>query len=235
MRTTGIIPVALAAVMGCVHGGAKSETGSATVSAEDAGRLGPEQVGLVDEARQALDGARDALSRTSLRLQEAQNEEGAAKADRQAAEADQKVADAQQKMADDSRAPEALERARLLQEQAKARKQVADLHLEYASKLIDERKAELQAAEAQVKVAQARVEWSKLQALEQARNPASTKYDSGRFQTAVNDAQGDLDEAVQKAQNLEVQATAARQRWEDTRRRLQADGSLDQAGTESGK
>jgi hypothetical protein len=234
MTIKGVIPLAFAAIMGCMHGGAQSEARSSTVSDADVGRLAPEQEGLVHQARQALDVARDARSRTSLRLQQAQNEEGTAKADQQAAEADQKVADAQQKVANDSRAPDALEKARQLQEQAKAHKQVADLHVEYASKLIDERKAEMQAAERQVEVAQARVEWSKLQALEQARNPAATKYDAGRFQTAVNDAQGQADKAVQNAKSLEIHATAARQRWEDSQRRLQADGSGNQAGTESG-
>lgn len=237
MRIKGIITLALAAVMGCMHGGAQSEAKSSTVSEADVGRLGPEQEALVDEARQALANAGDALSRTNLRLQEAQNEEGTAKADQHAAESDQKVADAQQKVANDSRDPDALEKARQLQEQARAHKLAADAHLEYAKKLIDQRKAEMQAAEQQVKVAQARVEWSKLQALEQAKNPAATKYDHGRFQTAVNDAQGDLDKAVQKAHDLEVQATAARQQWEDSQRRLQAqgDGTSSETGTGSGK
>jgi hypothetical protein len=221
--------------MGCMHGGAQSEAKSSTVSEADVGRLGPEQEALVHQARLALNIARDALSRTNLRLQQAQNEEGTAKADQQAAGADQKVADAQQKLANDSRAPDALEKARQLQEQAKANKQVADLHAEYASKLIDERKAEVQAAERLVKVAEARVEWSKLQALEQAQNPAATKYDAGRFQTAVNDALGELDAATKNARSLEDQATAARQRWEDSQRRVQAESSSNQMGTGSGK
>jgi hypothetical protein len=237
MRIKGILTLAFAAVMGCMHGGAQSEAKSSTVSEADVGRLGPEQEALVDQARQALANAGDALSRTNLRLQEAQNEEGTAKADQHAAESDQKVADAQQKVANDSRAPDALEKARQLQEQAKAHKLAADAHLEYANKLIDQRKAEMQAAEQQVKVAEARVEWSKLQALEQAKNPAATKYDPGRFQTEVSDAQGNHDKAVQKAHDLEAQATAARQRWEDSQRRLQAqgEGSGNQTGTGSGK
>src|SRR5512143_129949 len=231
MRIARVVTLALAAVMGCMHGGAQGEAKSSVVSEADVGRLGPEQGALVDQARQGQAMAKDALSRTTLRLQQAQNEENTAKADQQAAEADQKVADAQQRGANDSRAPDALEKARQLQERAKAHKQVADLPLDYANKLIDERKAEVQAAEQQVKVAQARVEWSKLQALEQARNPAAGKYDAGRFQTAVNDAQGDLDKRVQKAQNLEAQATTARQRWEDSQRGLRALGS----GTGSGQ
>jgi hypothetical protein len=235
MRIKGIIPVVFAAVIGCTHGGAQRQAKPTTVSDADAGRLGPEQLALVSQARKDLDLARDAVSRASLRLQEAQNEEGIAKADQQAAESDQKVADAQQKVANDSRAPDALEKARQLQEQAKAHKQAADLHAEYASKLIDERKAELQAAERQVEFAQARVEWSKLQALEQARNPAATKYDAGRFQTAVSDAQKELDKAAHNARTLEAQATASRQRWEDSQRRLQAGGSSDQTGLGSGK
>lgn len=235
MTIKHIILLAFAAAMGCAHGGAQGEATASKVSDADVGRLGPEQGRLVDEARQALSVAKDARSRTSLRLQQAQNEEGTAAADQQAAEADQKVADAQQKVANDSRAPEALERARELQEQAKTNKQAAELHREYAKKLIEQRKAEVEAAEQQVKVAEARVEWSKLQALEQAGNPASTKYDAGPFQKAVNDAQVDADKAMQHAQQLEAQATAARQRWEDSQRRAQSSGSSDQTGTGSGR
>lgn len=232
MTFKGMIP--LAAVLGCMHGGAQGGARSSTVADTDVGRLGPEQEGLVNQARQALDGARDAVSRTKLRLQQAQNEEGIAKADLQAAQADQKVADAQQKVANDSRAPDAVENARRLQEQAKAHQQAAELHVAYAGKLIDLREAEVQAAERQVKLDQARVEWSKLQALEQARNPAAAKYDPGRFQTAVNEAQGGLDEATRNARSLEGQATAARQRWEDSRGRLPANGG-NQSSTGSGQ
>jgi chromosome segregation ATPase len=232
MTKERIIPLALAAILGCMHGGAQS---AATVSDADAGRLGPEQVALVSRARQGVDVAQDALSRTRLHLQEARNEEGLAKADLQAAEADQKLADAQRKVANDSRAPDALERARLLQEQATAHREVAGLHLDYARKLVGEREAEVQAAERQLQVAQARVEWSKLQALEQAGNPAATKYDAGRFQTAVRDAEGEAAEAAGKAQTLEAQASAARQRWEDSQRRMPVEGRPEQTGTGSGR
>lgn len=219
MTIPRIIPLVLAVVLGCMHGQGERV---ATVSEADAGRLGPEQVGPVNQARQELDVATDALARTRLRLQQAQREADVAKADLQAAEADQHVADAQQKLANDSRAPDALENARVLQERATAHRNAADLHVAYAGKLIEERQAEVQVAERQVKVAQARVEWSKLQALEQVGNPAATKYDAGRFQTAVNDAQAELDQAETNARALEPQATEARQRWEDSERRVQA-------------
>jgi hypothetical protein len=236
MSIKGVIPLALAAVIGCTHGGAQRQAKPTTVSDEDAGRLGPEQLAVVHQARQDLSLARDDLARASLRLQQAQNEEVIAKADQEAAAAAQKVADAQQKVADDSRAPQALDKASRLQEQAKAHKQTADLHADYASKLVDERKAEMQAAERRVDLAQARVELSKLQALEQARNPAATKYDASGFHAAVNHAQGELDKASQNARSLELEATAVRQRWEDSRRRLQASGgSSDQTGTGSAK
>lgn len=234
MTIKRVIALAFTASLGCMHGGAQSEARSSTVSEADVGRLGPQQEGPIDQARQALSAARGALARTELRLQQAQNEEGTAKADRESAEADQKVADAQRKVANDSRAPEALEKARQLETQAATHRQLADLHLEYVAKLIEQRKAEVQVAERQVDVAQARVEWSKLQALDQARDPAATKYDAGRFQTAVNDAQGKLDEATKKARSLEGEATAAQQRWDDARRRGQAEGSSDQTGTGSG-
>ena len=231
MTTKGIIPLAIAAALACSHG--RAQRGASTVAEADAGRIGPEQGALVHQARQELAQATDAVSRATLALQQAQNEQGIAKADQQAAGADQKVADAQQKVANDSRAPEALEKARQLQEQAKAHKQAADSHAEYAAKLIDLRKAELQAAERQVKVAEARVEWAKLKSLEQAGNPAATKYDPGRFQTAVNDAQAELDKASQNAKTLEAQATQARQRWADSDCRLQGDSG--QTGTGSGR
>lgn len=223
MTFRGMIPVALAAVLGCMHG-AQRDARPATVAETDVGRLAPEQAGLVNQARQALGVARDALSRARLGLQDAQNEVGTAKAELQAARADQVIADAQQKVANDSRAPEAVEKARRLQGQAKANLQAAELHVEYAGKLVAEREAEVRAAERQVEVAQARVEWSKLQALEQAGNPAATKYDAARFRAAVEEAQRKLAGAARSARSLEAQASAARQRWEDARGRQGADG-----------
>jgi hypothetical protein len=228
MKNKGII-VLLAACgpfVGCMHGGAQSQAKSSTVLDEDVGRLGPEQEGLVNQARHEAAGAKDALSRTKLRLEQAQNEQGTAKADQDRADADQKMADAQQKVADDSRTPEALEKAQGLQAQAKAHKQAAESHLDYASKLIDERKEEVQVAEQKVKVAEARVEWAKLRALQAAKNPAASKYDAGRFQTAVNDAQGDLDKSTLEAKELEFKATTARQQWVEAKNRS---GSTDKA------
>lgn len=223
MTFKGMTPVVFAAVLGCMHGGQRGAR-PATVAETDVGRLGPEQAGLVNQARQDLDVARDALSRARLGLQDARNEEGTAKAELAAAGADQKLADAQQKVANDSRAPEALERARRLQERAKANQQAAELHVEYAGKLVAGREAEVQAAERRVEVGQARVEWSRLQALEQAGNPAAAKYDAARFRAAVDEAQRKLDEATRSARSLEAQASAARQRWEGARGRHRSDG-----------
>jgi len=228
-----MIPLALAAGLACMHGAAKK---TSTVSEADVGRLGPEQQGPVNEARRKLDVASDALSRTSLKLEQARNEQGTAKADLEAAKAAQKVADAMQKVANDSRAPDALEKASRLQERAKAHGQAAGLHVAYAGKLLEQREAEVQAAERQVEAARARVEWSRLQALEQAGNPAATKYDAGRFQTAVNDAQREAEGAAQHARSLEGQATEARQRWESSRQRLEALGSSPaETGTATGE
>jgi hypothetical protein len=205
-----------------------------TVSEADIGRLEPGQMGPVNQARQEWANSRDNYSRSHWRLKEAQTESRVAKDEQQQAALHVQAAGTEQKAALDS-SPSAQEKAGQLQEQASAKKQVADARLDYTNKLVSQRNAEMQAAYQRLAVADKRLNWSKLQALEQAQNPAAMKYDSGRFQTAVNDSQREFDKAKQQAHDLEIVATAARQHWEDAQRRLQPQTSSSEMGTGSGK
>jgi len=224
--------LALAAVAGCagMRGGARESPPAAQVSDADFGRLGPDQMAPVDQARQFLASARDEQGRAKLRQQQTMHEADLATADQAAAASDAQRAAAQAKMANDSREPAALEQARQLQEQAQLHKSEADAHAEYAAKLAEARQAAVKAADDQVALGEAKVEWSKLQALQLASVPAAGKYDAGKFQTRVNEAQKSFDEALKKARELEGQATASQQRWEDLQKQIQARGGAVQTG-----
>ncbi|HEX9291719.1 MAG TPA: hypothetical protein VF904_19550 [Anaeromyxobacteraceae bacterium] len=224
--------LALAAVAGCagMRGGARESAPAAQVSDADFGRLPQDQMAPVNEARQFLASARDEQGRAKLRLQEATHEADMAKADQQAAAADAQRAAAHAKVANDSREPAQLEQARQLQEQAQLHKSEADAHAQYAAKLAEARQAAVKAADDQVALGEARVDWSKLQAMQLANVPAAGKYDAGRFQTRVNDAQNRFDQDLQKARQLEGQATASQQRWQDLQKQMQARGSAIQTG-----
>ncbi len=221
-KMTGVLGAAFLATA-CAHGGVQGgKTGGETVSDADFGRLQAGQTGPVDEARQFLASARDESARAKLRLQQMQQEDDLAKADQQVADADAKRAEAQVRLANENREPAALESARKMTESAKIRHQAADARLDYANQLAAARQASVKAAERQVALGEARVEWAKLQALQQAGVPAATKYDAGGFQTRLNDAQKDFDTSMQKARELETQSTAAQQRWQDLQRQVQS-------------
>jgi len=213
------VVLALAAVAGCASSRSASR---GQLSEADVGRLKPDEMAMVDEARQFRASAADEQARARLRLQNAKHELALAEADQNEADAEAQRAEARTKIASDSREPAHLEQARELTEQAKLHKDSADARLDYAKRLVEARESGLTAAQKQMELGDARVEWAKLRAMQQANVPAASKYDPGRFQTRVKDSQKSFDEAVQKARDLDGQATAAEQRWHDLQRRLQA-------------
>ncbi len=221
MRTTVVAALALAVTAGCAgaHGAAGPQ-----VSDADFGRLTPTQTAPVDEARRFVSSARDELARAKLRQQETAHESDLARADQQVAEADAKRAEVEAKAADQSREPAQLDRARQLREGASLHKSVADAHADYAKRITAANQASVDAANRQVDLANARLELAKLQALQQAGIPAATKYDASKFQARVSDAQKTFDQALQHARDLQGQATASQQRWQDAQRQLQARG-----------
>jgi len=232
MTRTIVAVLALAAVAGCA--GSSGAAGGVQVADPDLGRLGPSQMAPVEEARHFVSSARDELARASLRLQDSQPEAELAKADQVAASADAERAEAEAKAANESRDPAQLERARQLREQARLHKLAADAHVDFAGHLNEANKASVDAANKQVELANARLEWAKLTALQQANIPAATKYDAGKFQGRVADAQKKFDGSLKHARELYGQATASQQRWQDAQRELQANGGGTAVPTGSG-
>ena len=221
MNRTMTSALLLGALAGCgAHGAAQGPQ----VSDTDFGRLGPTQTASVDEAHHFVASAQDELGRAKLRAQEAHHELDLAKADQAEASAAAQRAEADKKAADQSRAPTDVERARQAQEQARLRKAAADARLDWANRLIQANEASIEAANRQVELASARVEWAKLQAMQQAGVPAATKYDAGKFQSRAASAQKGFDDALKHARELQGQASASQQRWQDAQRQLQARG-----------
>jgi hypothetical protein len=213
--------LALTALAGCAttrQGGAAS----ATVSDADLGRLSPQQMGAVNQARQIVMTARDEFARAQLRQQQVQNETGQARADRTTADADAQRAEAEQKAANEGREPAALQRAQQLQQQAALRRQAADARVEWANKFNAARTAQLDAAQRNVDLAQAQLEMAKLQALHGASIPAASKYDAGKFQQRVNDARQAYEQAFARSRQAEAEALTAQQRWNSLNQQLQA-------------
>jgi hypothetical protein len=214
------------AVAGCASTGGQGQR----VGDPDLGRLAPSQMAPVDEARQFRASAHDELARAKLRLQDSQHEVARAEADRQAASAAAARAEVENKLAQETRDPAQLERARQAQQQAELQKAAAEAHTEYAKGLQEANEASLEAANRQVQLAEARLEWSKLQALQQADIPAATRYDAGKFQESASDAQKRFDEALERARELHGHADASQQRWRDAQRQMQARGGAIRTG-----
>jgi hypothetical protein len=216
---------AVAMLLGACAGHRAGEGDGPRVADADLGRLAPEQMQPVDDARRYLASARDELARAKLRQQDLAQEAALAKADQEAAEAMRHRAAAEAKAADASRAPAQLEQARQMQEQAKLAKAAADARAEWASKASAARQASVQAAEQQVRLGDARVEEAKLRALQAAGIPAAGKYDAPKFQEQVQGAQRAFDDALRKTREVEGQATVSQQRWQDLQRQMQARGA----------
>ena len=224
--------LSLAAMAGCafMRGGAHESAPPAQVSDADFSRLAPDEMGPVNEAREFLASAKEEQGRAKLRQQDTVHEADLAKADQQAAYSDEQRAVAQAKMANDSREPAQLEQARQFQEQARLHKSEAEAHAQYAAKLAEARKADVQSADDQVALGEAKLEWAKLQAMQQANVPAAGKYDPTGFQARVDNAKKKCDLSLQKASDLEGQASALRQLWQDLQQQLQAHGNASETG-----
>jgi hypothetical protein len=211
------LALAIAACAGCSH-----QSASVKISDADFARLAPDQMAPINQARQAVDTARDELNRTRLREQQMQNEAGLAQADRTVADADAQRAAAEARAATESREPAALQRVQQLQQQASLRRQAADAHLDWANKLGAARAAQMTAAERQVDLAQAQLDLTKLQALQAGGVPAAAKYDVNTFQKHYQETQKASDQAFQQARDLETQSMVSQRRYEDVTRQLQA-------------
>jgi hypothetical protein len=222
----------LAAMAGCafMRGGAHESAPPAQVSEADFSRLAPDEMGPVNEAREYLASAREEQGRAKLRQQDTMHEADLAKADQQAAYSDEQRAVTQAKMANDSREPAQLEQARQFQELARLHKSEAEAHAQYAAKLAEARKADVQSAEDQVALGEAKLEWAKLQAMQQANVPAAGKYDPTGFQARVDNAKKKCDHSLQTASDLEGQASSLKQLWQDLQQQLQAHGNATETG-----
>ncbi len=209
-----IIATLFAAFAGaaCAHG-MPPESKASKVTDVDVGRLEPEERGVIDKARHALDQARDEHSQQLLAVQEAKAEEQKAIADVRSAEARQAAADVLERTAGQSRDPTELREASEEQERARAEWRAADARLVYTRNLIAAREADVKRTEQEVALAESKVELSKLRALQRANNPAAAKYDLGRFMTAINEKQIRLEQLEKQSRALDQDATAARQVW----------------------
>ena len=215
MRTTRTLGAAVALAMtACAHGGPKQ------VSDADFGRLSPGQMQPVRQAREEQQSAREEAARAKLALEQARQELALAQADQAAADAAAQRAEAVARAADQSREPTALRRAADLGEEARLERRASQARIAWAKELIAARRADVDVAERRQESAEARVEYAKLQALQQANIPAAAKYDAEVLQRRVEDRRKATDEALRKADERDRAALAAHQAYQDARQQL---------------
>ena len=203
------------------------------VSDADFGRLAPDQMGPVDAARGQVFAAGDAVSRATLRLEEAKHEAELAQAEQTSARADKERARAEQDAAQSSNAPDVKARAQESAVRAELHARATQAHAAYAQRLLQARQAELDAAGAHVKVREAELERAKLTALAQAGIPAATKYDPAPFDAHVADAQRDYQQDWARASSALREADQTRNAWVALNQQYQArlQGAAAQTGT----
>jgi chromosome segregation ATPase len=215
------VAVLASAALACA--GSKAQK-PVTVSDADYGRLQPDQTQPVDQARADLGNARDALARAKLRHNQAKSQAGFAESDMQSAEAARTRAETLAKAARASADPAQIEQARAAGEAAELRRRTAQAHAQYANSLDQTRAAEVTAAERRVAYEEARVEQAKLQALQQAKVPAATKYQAAELEARVANARKEMDDAQNKARTLESELANVEKQWQELNRQMQASG-----------
>lgn len=192
------------------------------VSDTDYGRLGPSQLGPVDQARTAAAAARDDVARAKLRLQQAQNEIALARADQTAARAAVQRAQAQASAATGSNDPNAKAQAQEAAAQAELQTRSAQAHMAYAQRLAEARQAEVDAGDQQVALREAELEKSKLTALTQAGIPAATKYNPATFDARVAGAQQEFSQRRAEADERMHAAMQNENAWRTLHAQYQA-------------
>jgi hypothetical protein len=231
----GTMAMAMAlAASSCAHRQAAPQ-----VSGADLGRLTPEQMGPIREARDHEQAVRQRLDRARLEQSRAQHALEAARADQADADADAKRASAASGAARDSQAPAAVARAQALGERARLHRAAADAHVEWATRLEEAWDAEVKTRQRELELAQARVDQSQLTALKQAGVPAAVKYDAGKFETRVHDASVAHEQARAMVAPAREQAENSRLAYEAARRQYQertaaAGTAQDQGASASG-
>jgi chromosome segregation ATPase len=227
MRKIAVTLVACAA-LACA--GSKAQKKPVTVSDADYGRLQPGQTQPVDQARADLGSARDALARAKLRQSEAKGQVGLVEADLQAAASARTRAETLAKQAKASADPVQVEQARAAAESAELRRRTAEAHQQYVRSLEQTRNAEVTAAERRVAYEEARVELAKLQALQEAKVPAATKYQPAELEARVANARKEMEDAENKARTLQSQMANAERQWQELNRQMQASGGAPPRG-----
>lgn len=183
------------------------------VSDADVGRLAPGQMGPIDAARGQVFAARDAQSRTKLRLEESRHEAELAQAEQTAARADIERARAEQDAAASSNDPAGKARAQEAAVEAELHRRATQAHAAYAQRLLTARQAEVEAAGELIKVREAELERAKLNALAQARVPAAAKYPRAPFDAHVADAERDYQRRRAGAADALDRAEQTRNAW----------------------
>ena len=216
-RTRWLWGAGVALLAGCASVGGTVGMGP-EVSAADVGRLSQDDLGPINAAQRQLQAAEQARNHAVLQEDDAKGQLAMAKPAIDAADAD--ISGAQvglenaQKTGDQSKIQEAARQVDLATTFRKERQARVD----YLNHEVDLRASEVTAADRQIALARAQVERSKLVALEQAHNPAATKYDTGLFESAVDNARRAVDSAEQQVATARQSSSASFEGWQAVRR-----------------
>jgi hypothetical protein len=185
-----------------------------TVSDADFGRLAPDQIQPVVDARAEVDQARNELGRAKLEGVNDQHEGELARSDQAQSSADMSRAVVEGRIGQDSNDPGQKQQAADDSKAAQQDSDAANARLVFAKKLTISRAAQVTAAERKVDLAVEKVNVAKLQSLEDAAMPAAGKYDHAAAMERVMIAQRAYDSATVTANNAVGETTAAHERWQ---------------------
>ncbi len=210
------------AAAGLLIGGCASVQGAVgmgpMVSEADMGRLSQNDLGPVSDARQRVGSMEQARNRAVLRLDDAKGQLAMAVPAVSAADSGIDAAKIGLANAQETGDQAKIQKAAHQLDLATTFKKEREARVDYLKREVDLRKAEVTAADRRLDLAKAQLERSKLVALEQAKNPAASKYNAGLFEAEVDSARRSVDAAEHDVAMARQSAGSTFEGWQAVRR-----------------
>lgn len=217
--TLGASAVAAALLFGCSH---TQEAKAPNINEDWLSRVPPGEMAPVERSRANLRSAQDDLNRAEAGVRDAENQESIAKSEKDTAdnrvETAQKALKAARNTGDESRINEAQSNLTVME----AERTAAESKVEWASANVDAAKSRKDLAEARVRTQEAKVNQAEYEALARTNDTRVQKYSPAQFQAEVDMREREETQYQQKIRDTDMRATAARDRWNDARQRLEA-------------
>jgi chromosome segregation ATPase len=174
--------------------------------------------------------ARDEVARAELAVDDAKRELEVAEAEVKVADAEIDQAQKQLEAAQRARDDQATQGAEQQLEYSREKKRVAESHVQAQRRQVELAETRQELAETRQQLAQLRLNQAKLQALQEANDPAAQNYSAQDFDKAIAEQQQRLSQLRTEVESQQGEYTRARDEWQRQLQQLEANAPSTPAG-----